>query len=149
MEHRQRYRLNPLYLLPALLVLVCASSLTACQTPAGGTAPTALQTFDAIYTGALQGETLALQATTAALTSKLITAPQAQKVEAALDATKAILDAAHGAALAGSTGVATANLSQAVGSIALVSACLTAKPLTPTTFDACLSKMTFPMVVPT
>jgi hypothetical protein len=120
-------------------------SLPACQTT-GGTPATALQTFDTIYAGAVQAETLALQGTTAALNAKAITATQAKKVESALDAVKTVLDASHGAALAGNTGLATVNLSSAVGAIATISVCLTGKPLTPTTFDACMLKINVPQL---
>lgn len=108
--------------------------------------PTALQTFDNLYSGALIAETLAVQSATTAVQAKLISAAQGQAVLNVTDSIKAVLDAANSAAQIGNSAAATANLAQAVGSIAIVSACLTAKPLTVATFATCTAKLAPPVV---
>jgi hypothetical protein len=117
-----------------------------CATPAGGTPPTALQTFETLYTSAVTADTLVLTTTDSALKSGLINAAQAKKVEGVADSIKAVLDAANAAAQLGNTATANANLASALGGITIASACLTAKPLTPTTFASCIAKLTPPTV---
>lgn len=132
-----------LRLLPLLAVLSLSLLCNACQTPAtSGTAPpTALQTFDALYANAVSADDLVIQATTVALKSGLINATQAKRVLATTDSVKAALDAANAAAQLGNTALSSSNLASALGPVAVLSACLTAKPLTPATFDACTAKL--------
>jgi hypothetical protein len=132
-----------------LLILSAAilGALSGCQsTPTTGTPPTALQTFEGLYTGAVTADTLVLTATDTALKAGAINAAQARKVEGVADSIKIVLDAANSAAQLGNTATANANLASALGSVAVISACLTAKPLTPTTFAACTAKLSPPTV---
>ena len=86
-----------LLLLPLLaLGLLCESCATT-ATP-GAAAPTALQTFDALYSNAVAATDLVNVTATSALQSGLITAAQAQKVLSTTDSVKAALDAANAAA---------------------------------------------------
>lgn len=148
---RRRHR-SLQVLLPLLLVLLVPLALfSGCATTATGTSTstptsTALQTFDSLYSSAVTAETLAIQATTVALNSKLISPAQATQILSVTDAIKVVLDAANSAAQVGNSGLASANLAQALGSIGLVSSCLTAKPLTVASFTACTMKLTAPAV---
>lgn len=135
----------PLPLLALALSLAILGS-NGCQTTATGTAPTALQTFEGLYSSAVSADTLVLTATDTALKAGAINAAQAKKIEAVADSIKAVLDAANGAAQLGNTATANANLASALGSIAIASACLTQKPLTPTTFATCTAKLNPPTV---
>lgn len=143
---------QPLRLLMLLLVLLSVVLLFSGCTlfkPAASTTgapPTALQTFDALYSDALTAETLAVSTATAAVNSRLISAVQGQMVLNVTDSVKRVLDAANAAAQAGNSAVATTNLALAVGTIATVSACLTAKPLTVATFAACTARLSAPAV---
>jgi len=131
--------LPALLLLPLLLCDACTTATTA----ASGTAPpTALQTFDALYANAVQAEDLVLVTSTSALNSKFISATQAKKILSVLDSVKAALDAANAAAQVGSIGSATGNLAAALGPIAILSSCLTSKPLTIAIFETCAVKLT-------
>lgn len=137
----------PLLLLPLLVAL---SLLEGCQTAGvqGSTPPTALQTFDALYANAVTAEDIIVKTATTALASGLISAQQGSRVLAITDAVKTTLDAAYAAAQVGNTGLATANLAGALGPIAILSACLTTKPLTASTFNSCAAKLTLPVVQP-
>jgi hypothetical protein len=137
--------------LPKFLLLTLASgalllSLEGCPattpTTAGTPPATALQTFDAIYASAVSADDLVVKAASAALQSGLISTTQAKKVLAITDSVKTALDAANAAAQLGNTALATGNLASALGPIAILSACLTTKPLTVSTFDACAAKLT-------
>lgn len=140
--------LTPPLLLPVVLGLsVLLGFLSGCKTSTGSTTPpTALQTFASLYADAVTADTLAVSSTTTALQAGLISAPQAQAVLNATDAIKAVLDAANVAAQAGNAATANANLGQAMASVAVLSACLTAKPLTVTTFATCIQRLTVPAV---
>jgi hypothetical protein len=134
-------------LLPALLGLAVLSLSNGCATTSSTAAPpTALQSFDSLYAGAVTAESLAINTTTAAVTSKLISPAQGQQILSVTDAIQALLAAANAAAQLGNTATANANLAKALGSIAIISACLTAKPLTVATFGACTAKLTAPAV---
>jgi hypothetical protein len=124
-----------------LLTLLVAVALSGCQTTAGGSSP-ALQTFDAVYAGAVQAETLIIQETSMALAGRVISPAQASNVLAVTDSVKAVLDAAKAAAMAGNSGLATANVASATAAIAALSICLTAKPLTVVSFAGCTAKLT-------
>lgn len=141
-------RLHPMLILLLLLTLSAAIlGFSGCQsTQTTGTAPTALQSFQSLYSGAVTADTLVLTATDTALKAGAISAAQAKQVEGVADSIKAVLDAANAAAQLGNTATANANLASALSSVAVVSACLTAKPLTPTTFAACTAKLTPPTV---
>lgn len=128
---------------PFLLVLLSACVLTACQT-ASAPAPTALQTFDALYQGAVTAADLVNTTSTSALTSGLITPAQAKKILAYTDAVKIALDAANAAAQGGDTGGAAGALAAAMRPIIVLSACLTQKPLTIVTFDKCALPLSQP-----
>lgn len=121
------------------LALLCEG----CQTPTtpGTPAPTALQTFDALYANAVTAEDLVLKATHTALQAAAISKEQGKRVLAVVDSVKAALDAANAAAQLGNTAASSSSLASALGPIAILSACLTAKPLTPSTFDACVAKL--------
>lgn len=126
-----------------LLALAGGLLLSGCQTPAvAGTAASGLQTFDSLYLASLKAETLALQETTIALNTHAIGVPAAKQVMAVLDSVKLALDAAHTLALAGNTGLATADLTAAVAQLSTIGVCLTQKPLTPQTFTACTTSLT-------
>lgn len=151
------FRLNPRspfralqLLLLLLLVLLLAPLFSGCAaTATTGTASatsSTLQTFDTLYSSAVAAETIAIQTATTALNAKLISPAQATQILSVTDAVKAVLDAANAAAQVGNSGLASANLGQALGSIAIVSSCLTAKPLTVVTFAACTAKLTLPAV---
>lgn len=131
-------------LLPLLVVLSLGLLCESCTTaPASGAAPaTALQTFESLYANAVTAEDLVLKTTTIALQSGLIVKTQGQRVLAVVDSVKAALDAANTAAQLGNTALSTSSLASALGPIAILSACLTAKPLTPATFDSCAAKLT-------
>lgn len=145
-------RLHPMLILLLLLILSAAilGGLSGCQsappTANTSTPPTALQSFEAMYTSAVTADTLVLTATDTALKAGAINAAQAKKIEGVADSIKIVLDAANSAAQLGNTATANANLANALGSVAVVSACLTAKPLTPTTFAACTAKLSPPLV---
>jgi hypothetical protein len=146
-----RRLLSPLLLPILVLALLGAATLSVsgCQVPPatpGTPAPTALQTFDALYANAVTAEDLVIKTTTSTLQSGLISSAQAKKVMSITDSIKMTLDVAYGAAQTGNTGVATGNLAQALGPLAVLSACLTTKPLTIQTFDACTVKLTPPAV---
>lgn len=133
----------------ALVLLLPLALFSACQTtaPAAGAAPpTALQTFDTLYANAVTVESLVVTTATTALQAGLINATQAKKILAATDAAKVVLDTANAAAQVGNTGAATANLAAALGPVAMLSACLTVKPLTTATFDSCAARLTPPAV---
>lgn len=136
---------------PTLLALlsVFALTLSACQTTSapGTAAPTALQTFDALYQGAVTAADLVNTTSTSALTSGLITVAQAKKILAYTDAVKVALDAANAAAQGGNTGGAAGALAAAMQPIIVLSACLTQKPLTIATFDKCAVPLSQPIVV--
>lgn len=83
---------------------------------------------------------------TQALSSALITAPQAKRILAITDAVKAALDAANAAAQIGNLGTANGNLAAAMGPIVILSACLTIKPLTASSFTTCSAKLSAPVV---
>jgi hypothetical protein len=126
------------------LALLCEGCPTA-SSP-GTAPPTALQTFDTLYANAVTADDVIIKTGTVALETGLINATQAKKVLAITDAVKTALDAAHGAAQLGNLGLANSNLAQALGPIATLSACLTMKPLTPSTFDSCVVRLTVPAV---
>jgi len=136
-----------------LLLLTLASlsllSLEGCPatnpTTSGTAPPTALQTFESIYASAVSADDLVIKAASTALTANLINVTQAKKVLQITDQVKAALDAANAAAQLGNTALATGNLASALGPIAILSACLTTKPLTFATFDACTAKLTPPV----
>jgi hypothetical protein len=133
-------RLAMFLLIP--LALLISLSLEGCQTTAAGSTPaTALQTFDALYASAVSADDLVIRTATTALASGLISASQAKQILATTDSVKAALDLANTAAQAGNTGTATGNLAAALGPIAILSACLTTKPLTVATFGACAVKL--------
>jgi hypothetical protein len=139
-------RLHPFLLLTCLsLTLLSLESCTTTPAAPGAPPPTALQTFDAIYASAVSADDLVIKATSTALTGNLINAAQATKILNITDSVKAALDAANNAAQMGNTALATGNLASALGPIAILSACLTAKPLTVATFDACAAKLTPPV----
>lgn len=129
-------RLLSLFLLTSVLALSLESCATTPTAP-----PTALQTFTTLYANAVSADDLIIQAGTAALNAGLISATQAKQVLAVTDSVKAALDAANAAAQLGNTALASGNLASAFGPIALLSACLTAKPLTVATFAACTTKL--------
>ena len=142
---------QPFLIVPPRLLLIALSlailGFSGCQsTPTTGSPPTALQTFQTMYASAVTADTLVLTATDTALKAGAINAAQAQKVESIADSIKAVLDAANAAAQLGNTATANANLASALGGVAVVSACLTAKPLTPTTFATCTAKLSAPQV---
>lgn len=135
-------------LLPPLLwvavLLLLSLLLEGCQTAAApsGTAPaTALQTFDALYQNAVAADDLVNTTGTTALAAGLISAAQAQQILNVTDTVKTALDAANAAAQAGNTGGAVGSLAAALGPIAILSSCLTTKPLTVATFAACAVKL--------
>lgn len=133
---------------PRLLLLAAALllSLDACQTvPASGTIPTTLQTFDALYSSAVSADDLVIKTATVALASGFISPAQAKKILAVTDQVKGVLDAANTAAQVGNSGLATGNLAAAMGPIALLSACLTVKPLTIASFSTCTVKLAPPV----
>lgn len=136
---------------PTLLALlsIFALTLSACQTAGapGSTAPTALQTFDALYQGAVTADDLLITTSTSALNSGLITPAQAKKILAYTDAVKTALDAANVAAQGGNAGGAAGALAAAMQPIIVLSACLTAKPLTVETFDKCAVPLSQPITV--
>lgn len=140
-------RLPHLLLLP--LAFLCLLSLEGCPatnpTTSGAPPPTALQTFQSIYTSAVTADDLVVKAGSAALQSGLISLAQAKKILTITDQVKAALDAANVAANLGNTALATGNLATALGPIAILSACLTTRPLTFATFDACTAKLTPPV----
>ena len=144
---RPRRRLSPLALLLPLLLATSALTLNACQSLTAGKAapPSALQTFDTLYANAVSADDLVIKTATAALATGSITAAQAQKILNVTDAVKAALDAANAAAQLGNTATANGNLASALGPIAILSACLTAKPLTTATFAACATKLAPPV----
>ena len=112
-----------------------------------GTAPaTVLQTFETLYANAVQADDLVIKTATVALQSGAITAQQAKRVLSVTDAVKAALDAANAAAQLGNSATANGNLAQALGPIAILSACLTAKPLTTAGFTACTAQLAAPVV---
>ena len=130
-----------------LPLLVAVLALSACQTVPPGTAPpTALQTFDAMYTNAVTADDLVITTANAAFQSGFINAAQAKQVLAVTDSVKVGLDTAYAAAQVGNPGTANGNLAAALGPIAILSACLTTKPLTPATFSACTAKLLPPQV---
>lgn len=95
-----------------------------------------------LYANAVSADDLVIRTSTAALASGLISASQAATILKITDSVKAALDVANAAAQAGSTGTATGNLAAALGPIAILSACLTVKPLTAATFATCAIKLT-------
>jgi hypothetical protein len=139
-----RPRCSMSLLLTASLVLTASLAFEGCQTTTtpGATPPTALQTFDGLYANAVAADDLVIRTATTALAGGLISANQAQQIMDVTDSVKTALDLANTAAQAGSTGVATGNLASALGPIAILSACLTTKPLTVATFSACAVKLT-------
>lgn len=148
---RQRlFLINPLLLaLLALVVVLTLGVLASCSsTPTTGTSSSGLQTFDLVYSSAVQTETLILNETNTALTAKAISPAQAQKVLSVTDSIKTLLDASNAAAQAGNSGLATADVSQATAAIAVISICLTQKPLTPATFTTCTATLSPPQVQP-
>lgn len=139
-------RLPHLLLLP--LAFLCLLSLEGCPATnptSGQPPPTALQTFESIYASAVSADDLVVKAASTALQSGLINLAQAKKVLTITDQVKAALDAANAAANLGNTALATGNLATALGPIAILSACLTTRPLTFATFDACTAKLTPPV----
>ena len=122
----------------------------ACQVaPAPGTAPpTALQTFDVLYTNAVTAVDIAVKTATSALQAGLINVAQAKKVRGVTTSVKTALDAAYAASQLGNVATANGDLASALGPIAILSACLTIKPLTVATFDSCTVALK-PVVVPT
>lgn len=143
------HRLLPLLALSLSVFLLL--SLNACTTvpAAGGVTPTpastataALQTFDAIYASAVSADDLVIKTASSALAAGLINVTQAKKILLIADTVKASLDAANAAAQLGNPALATGNLATALGPIAILSACLTTKPLTISSFDACAAKLT-------
>lgn len=122
-----------------LLVLLCEGCAT--TAPPGTAPPTALQTFDALYANAVSADDLVLKAGTTALQSGLINAGQAAKILSITDSVKAALDAANAAAQLGNAAIANGSLASALGPIAILSACLTIKPLTIASFDSCTAKL--------
>lgn len=132
----------PFLIALSLLALLGLGFLEGCQTPGGAAPPTALQTFDALYANAVTADDLVIQAGTAALASGLISPQQAAQVLKVSDSVKTALDAAYAAAQLGNQALATGNLAQALGPVAILSACLTAKPLTVASFAACTQKLT-------
>ncbi len=132
-----------------LLAVTVLIFLQGCQTTAPGQAPpTALQTFDALYTNAVTADDLVVKTATTALQSGLINAVQARKVQGVTNAVKIALDSAYAAAQVGNMSTASGNLGNALGPITILSACLMSKPLTVATFDACTAKLTPPTVQP-
>jgi hypothetical protein len=101
-----------------------------------------LQTFNTLYANAVSIDDLVIKEATIALNSGLISTVQAKKILAITDSVKTALDAANSAAQIGNTGIASGNLAQALGPIAILSACLTSHPLTIATFDVCTVKLT-------
>jgi hypothetical protein len=144
------HRLPRLLLLTSVFLLTLslegcpATNPTTAGTPPATTS-TALQTFDAIYASAVSADDLVVKTASTALTANLINFTQAKKILAITDSVKAALDAANAAAQIGNTALATGNLASALGPIAILSACLTTKPLTVSTFDACAAKLTPPV----
>lgn len=133
----------PFMLLGALGVTASLLLLEGCQTTAasGSTPATALQTFDALYQSAVSADDLVIRTATTALASGLISPIQAKKILSITDSVKAALDTANAAAQLGNTGTATGSLAAALGPIAILSSCLTVKPLTVATFDTCAAKL--------
>lgn len=142
MLHRPLPRLLPL-LLPLLGLLALSLLVDGCQTPStsGAAPPTALQTFDALYANAVTADDLAVKAATVSLQAGLITAAQARTVLHVTDSVKVALDAARTASQLGNTALASGNLASALGPVAILSACLTSKPLTPATFETCTTRL--------
>lgn len=142
------HRLPRLLLLTSAL-LILGLSLEGCPatnpTTSGATPPTALQTFQSIYANAVSADDLVIKATSTALTGGLISVAQAKKILVITDNVKTALDAANAAANLGNTALATGNLASALGPIAILSACLTTRPLTISTFDACATKLAPPV----
>jgi hypothetical protein len=136
--------LMPLLLLAILLSSGCATSPA--STASGTGTSTALQTFDTLYSDAESAVTVAVTTATTALQSGLINQVQATQVLKVTDAIQAVLTAANAAAQVGNSGTANANLAQAVAQIAILSSCLTAKPLTVATFASCTAKLAAPAV---
>jgi hypothetical protein len=142
-----RFSMFHLLILPLLMLSLSLSvlSVNGCQTmapTAGASPPTALQTFDALYASAVSADDLVIRTATTALASGFINGTQATTILHVTDSVKAALDLANAAAQTGNAGVATGNLASALGPIAILSACLTQKPLTATTFGACAVKLT-------
>lgn len=139
------YRL-PLLLLTSVFLLLSLEGCPATNPSTPGAPPaTALQTFDAIYANAVSADDIVIKTTSTALTAGLISVAQAKKILAITDSVKVALDAAYGAAQLGNPALATGNLASALGPIAILSACLATKPLTPSTFDACAAKLAPPV----
>lgn len=136
-------------LLLLLLLPLALLSLEGCPTAGAPGAPpaTSLQTFTTLYANAVSADDLVVKAGTIALQNGLINPAQARKVLSVTDAVKAALDAANGAAQLGNLGTANGDLAAALGPIAILSACLTVKPLTPATFDSCTAQLTLPTPV--
>lgn len=152
MLHPLRCHLRPRRRLPRALLplLVLSSSLwvEGCQTAAPGAAPAStLQTFETLYSSAVSADDLVIKTATTAFAAGLINTAQAKKVLMVTDQVKAALDAANTAAQVGNSGLATGNLAAAMGPIALLSACLTVKPLTVASFDTCSATLK-PLVLP-
>lgn len=131
----------------ALCLALTAGLLSSCTAP-GGTTPTAStpQTFQQLYSTAVTADDLIVQAGTAALQAGAITAAQAKLVLSATDSIKAVLDAAYALSQAGNTSGASTNLASALGTIAILSTCLTQKPLTAATYATCTAHLTIPKV---
>lgn len=131
-------------LILALLVVLLCLGLFACATTAtspSSTPATALSTFNTLYQDAVSADDIVITTATTALTGGLINATQAAKILAVTDSVKAALDLANSLAQAGNQSAANANLAGSVAAIAVLSSCLTAKPLTVATFDACAVKL--------
>lgn len=122
------------------LALLCEGCPLTPATP-GTPAPTALQTFESLYANAVSAADIVLKVAHTSVQSGLITKPQAKRVLTVVDSVKAALDAANAAAQLGDTATSSGSLASALGPIAILSACLTAKPLTPSTFDSCVAKL--------
>lgn len=138
-----RFPLLGLFLV--LLLLILCLGLFGCATTSPSsttTAPSsALKTFDTLYQDAVSADDVAITAATTALNAGLISGAQATKILAVTDSVKAALDLANTLAQSGNTAAANSNLAASVGAIAILSSCLTAKPLTAASFAACAVKL--------
>jgi hypothetical protein len=111
---------------------------------AGCATTSAPQTFQQIYTAAVAGDDLIVQSATVALNDKLITAAQAKTILTVTDDIKTALDAAEAAYNVSNTAGANALIGKAVAAIAILSTCVTERPLTPATFDSCIQPLVLP-----
>jgi hypothetical protein len=136
----------------AMLLLPLLLPLAGCPLPApnGSTTssqPTALETFQTMYGNAVKAVDTVNITGDSLYKQGLITKAQGQTILSITEKTKSVLDASYAAAQLGNTAVASGDLAQAMGSVVILSTCLTQQPLTPATFDKCTSTLTAPKEV--